>query len=191
MIGRTTMERSLAAALALVVAAPALARTVSGKEFPESVEVGGSKLVLNGAGVRRKLFLKIYVGGLYLPSPSSDAAGIVAADAPKRVRLVFLRNVSRDDLKKAYRVGIERNSPGAQVDALVAKLDDLAAALPDVLREGSEMAVTYVPGEGTTIVTGDGVRATVQGKDFADAIFRTWLGDRPADGSLKDAMLGR
>ena len=183
--------RSLAATLALAVAAPALARSVSGKEFPESVEVGGAKLVLNGAGIRRKFFLKVYVGGLYLQSPSGDAAGIVAADAPKRVRLVFLRNVSRADLKKAYRVGIERNSPDAQVDALVTKLDDLAAALPDVLREGSELAVTYVPGEGTTIVTGDGVRATVQGKDFADAMFRTWLGDRPADGSLKDAMLGR
>ena len=48
-----------------------------------------------------------------------------------------------------------------------------------------------MPGEGTTLSTDDGTRGSVAGKEFADAMFRTWLGDHPSDESLKDAMLGR
>jgi hypothetical protein len=32
---------------------------------------------------------------------------------------------------------------------------------------------------------------TVEGKDFADAMFRNWLGPSPADPSLKKAFLGK
>jgi hypothetical protein len=185
------LKRTLAAALALAFAAPASGKVVHGRELPEAIDVGGVRLVLNGAGIRTRFLFKVYVGALYLPAPSGDAAGIVAADVPKCVRMIFLRNVGRDTLRKAYHQGIERNSPGAMVPALEAQLDRLSDALPEEIKAGSELAVTYQPGRGTTISTGDGTRATVEGKEFADALFRTWLGDHPADHDLKDAMLGR
>jgi hypothetical protein len=31
----------------------------------------------------------------------------------------------------------------------------------------------------------------VEGKPFADALLRNWLGDKPADGDLKRGMLGK
>ena len=43
------------------------------------------------------------------------------------------------------------------------------------------MVVTYVPGHGTTVVAAGGTPVTVEGKDFADAMFRNWLGPEPAD----------
>jgi hypothetical protein len=60
------MKKLLAAAFALAVATPALARNVAGVEFPDSIDVGGQKLVLNGAGLRKKFIIKVYAGGLYV-----------------------------------------------------------------------------------------------------------------------------
>ena len=58
------------------------ARTLGGAEIPEQLVLRESTLLLNGAGVRHKYFVDVYVAGLYLEQRSSDAARIVAADAP-------------------------------------------------------------------------------------------------------------
>lgn len=185
------MKTLLAAALALCAAVPAPARAarVAGVEFPDRVEVAGHTLALNGVGVRKKFIIKVYAGGLYLAQPSRDAAAIVAADAPKRVRMIFLRDVTRKQVMDAYREGFEKNSAGPGLKDLVAKLDRLAPAIPAELKEGAEMLVTYVPGEGTTVISPAG-QATVEGKEFADALFKNWLGASPADGGLKQGLLG-
>jgi len=185
------MRRLLAAVVAVAVAAPAPApaREVGGVDFPDAVSVSGHDLRLNGAGIRKKLFVKVYAGGLYLARPSRDAAAIVAADEPKRVRMVFLRDVDKGKILDTYREGFRANSAGPALDALLAKLDRIAPAIVD-MRRGGEMFVTYVPGEGTTVAAAGGAPVTVEGKEFADAMFRNWLGPKPADGDLKAALLG-
>jgi hypothetical protein len=182
------MKKLALAVLALAVATPAHAKKVAGVEFPDAVEVGGQKLELNGAGLRKKFIIKVYAGGLYLAQRSGDAGAIVAADAPKRVRMVFLRDVDRKAILAAFREGFEANSR-AQLAELERGLQRIGPAIGDV-RRGGELVVTYVPGEGTT-VTGPAGTAVVEGKLFADALLRNWLGPKPADGDLKKGLLGK
>ncbi len=178
-----------AAVLAVVVlAAPALARDVSGVEVPDRETVAGQELRLNGVGVRKKLWIEVYVGALYVTTASADGEAIVGADAPKRVRMVFLRDVDRKAILGAFRDGFEANSR-AQLAALERDLERIGPAIGDV-KKGGEIVVTYVPGEGTTVI-GPAGTVTVQGKAFADALFRNWIGAKPADGDLKKRMLGR
>jgi hypothetical protein len=184
------MKKLAFAFLALSLATPALAKKVAGVEFPDSIEVGGQKLTLNGAGIRRKFVFKVYAGGLYLAERGGEAGAVVAADAPKRVRMVFLRDVTKKQIMDTYREGFEKNSGGPGLKGLLAKLDTIAPAIPD-LRKGAEMFVTYLPGEGTTVAAAGGGKVTVPGKEFADAMFNNWLGSAPADEELKAAMLGR
>ncbi len=185
------MRQAAAALAALLLAAPltARARGVAGVDLADTVTVDGKALQLNGAGLRKKLFIKVYVGALYLPARSSDAAAIVAADEPKHVRMVFVRGVDRDAILGAFRDGFRANSAGPQLPALEQELERIAPAIGDV-KEGGEITVTYVPGAGTT-VTGPKGTATVPGKPFADAMFRNWLGSDVADRDLKKRMLGR
>jgi hypothetical protein len=185
------MRTLLAAVLTLALAGPAAARDVAGQAFGDAVELGGRKLALNGAGIRKKLFIKVYAAGLYLEAASADADAVVAADAPKLVRMVFLRGVSRDQVMGAFREGFEKNSAGPGLPELLGKLDRLAPAIPADLEEGNELTVAYVPGEGTTVRGSGGGTVTVAGKVFADALFRSWLGPSPADGDLKKGLLGK
>lgn len=185
------MTRLALCAAALYLAGPAAAREVAGVKVPDTVSVEGAELKLNGAGLRRATMfhVKVYVGALYLTAPSKDADAIVRADEPKAVHMRFLRGVGKDKIMDAFREGFEKNSP-ADAKALKSGLDRVAAILPGELKEGSELVVTYVPGRGTTVASASG-EVTIEGKPFADAMFRNWLGREPADDDLKKGMLGQ
>jgi hypothetical protein len=182
--------RSLSAAL-LLAAAPALAADVAGVKVQESIVVDGAALALNGAGLRTKSFLKVkvYVGALYLPKKSTDPSAIVALDEPKAVRMTFLRSVDREAILGAFRDGFENNSK-AQLAELTPKLKQLEGAIPPEVKEGQVLEVVFVPGRGSTVGLVGGTSVTVEGKAFADALFRNWLGADPADPDLKKGMLG-
>jgi hypothetical protein len=181
--------RFLAASLALLAALPAPARDLGGHDIPDTAQVGGRTLVLNGAGIRRKLFFQIYVCALYLEERSSDPAAILAVDRAWQVTMHFMRNISHHKVLESFTEAFEQNSPG-QVTALGADLEKFHAVLED-LRQGQDLSISYVAGVGTTLRAPSGASATVPGKNFADAMLRTWLGDNPSDEALKAQMLGR
>ncbi|HTP53138.1 MAG TPA: chalcone isomerase family protein [Anaeromyxobacteraceae bacterium] len=202
--------RSLAAAL-LVVALPARTADVAGVAVPASIVVDGTALLLNGAGVRTvdsvnrhhdhaatpgsRVFLKVkvYVGALYLPRKMNDPASIVALDQPKAVRLTYLRGVARAKILEALKGGFESNSKD-QLAELLPKLKLLEPAIPEEVREGQVLSVTYIPGQGSVVGVDAGPPVTVEGKSFADALFRNWLGPKPLDDgleALQGALLGR
>jgi hypothetical protein len=168
---------------------PAAGRQVAGVLVPEAVLLRGRPLALNGAGLRRKLVFQVYVGALYLPARSGDAAAILAADEPWLVALTFRRDVGHDKLLEAFVQAFQLNSPG-ELDRLRGDLERFHAVLADVL-EGQALTLHYLPGEGTTLTTPGGGAATVPGHAFGEAMLRTWLGTHPADEGLKAALLGR
>ncbi|HUK66454.1 MAG TPA: chalcone isomerase family protein [Anaeromyxobacteraceae bacterium] len=182
------MSPSLLAALVLLLTAPGTSREVSGVEVPGTFTAGGQELKLNGAGLRRKFIVNVYVGALYLAELSHDAEAVVAVEAPKAVRMAFLRDVTRSQMMGAFREGFENNTKEGLSD-LLAKLSAVEGSLPN-LKRGEVLVVRYEPGQGSTIGVEGQPSVTVPGKDFADALFRCWLGPRPADDSLKKAMLG-
>jgi len=185
------MRRLAAAALALLLAAPALAKEVAGVAVPETATLAGKTLVLNGAGLRSKMFIKVYVGALYLEQKSGDANAILAADAPWKVTMSFKRDVDKKKILETFREGFENNSSSsAQLAQILPGLAQLDGALSD-LKNGQELVITYLPGTGATLTAPGGAAATVEGKPFADALLRNWLGEKPADGDLKKAMLGK
>ena len=185
------MTRIAAAALLACLSTTASAREIEGVKVPDTLDAGGSALVLNGAGVRKKSFLKVkvYVGALYLASRSKDPQAIVDSDESKAVRMVFMRDVDRDKILEAFKEGFENNSK-PQLASLLPKLETIRPAIPAELKEGQVLSVVYEPGKGSTVGVEGGKAVTVEGKDFADALFRNWFGKEPADSDLKEGMLG-
>lgn len=180
--------RTLVAALLLAAAVPAAAAVeIAGVKVPDTLTVEGKTLVLNGAGLRTKTFLKVkvYVGALYVSERSKDPAAILAQDAPRVIRLTLMRDVDKDSMLSSFREGIEANNPG-QTAALEPRLKQLEAAFPAEFKEGQVLAVTYVPGKGTTAAVEGEKAVAIPGKDFADAVFRIWIGPKPTDGGLED-----
>src|SRR5215467_157056 len=113
------------AALPVILAASILDTTVlagelAGATLPDTLKFGEMTLKLNGLGLRKKAMFKVYVGGLYLESPSKDAGAILATDQAKAIRMHFLRDLTKAQLVDVFQVGFEANEKDtlAQHDAL-------------------------------------------------------------------------
>lgn len=178
----------LAPALLLSLALPALGKEVAGVTLPETTTVEGKTLKLNGTGLRKKMVFKVYVAGLYLETPSRDAAAVISSDQVKRMQLSVLRSLSSKQVSEAIEEGFEKNSK-AHMTALKPRLDKLATLIPNV-EKGDQILLTYVPGKGTVVSAKNVEKGVIEGKDFADALFSVWLGPNPVQEDLKQALIG-
>jgi len=170
------------------LAMPASAAQLAGVTMPDTLAAGDKTLKLNGLGLRKKAIFKVYVGGLYLESPSKDACSILVTDQAKAIRMQFLRDLTKAQLVEAFQEGFDANAQDKVGQK--AAFDKMLALVPDV-KEGETMTVTYLPAKGTTLRVGDKGLGSFEGKGFADAVFSIWLGPTPPSEDLKNGMLGR
>lgn len=185
------MRRDLLLAVALLVTcAPTLAVEVAGVEVLAQVTTaGGDSLTLNGAGIRSKFFIKVYVGALYLPTPTRQAESILQQNAPVAMHLHIVHSeISKEKMVSAWTEGFEDNLSESERASLAPRINRFNGLFRTV-REGDTVALSYQPGHGTTVRINDDVRGVIEGRDFRDAWLRIWLGDRPADKSLKRDIL--
>jgi hypothetical protein len=176
--------------LMLLVPIAASAADVAGVKMEDKTTVNGQNLVLNGAGLRKKFFIKVYVGGLYLPAKMSNPASILAADSSRRMVMHFLYSVSKDQMCDAWEEGLEANTPKASAE--VKKDFKTLCSWMEPIPKGNRLVITYVPGTGTIVEVNGKVKGTLPGKATADAIVATWIGPKPAMGDdFKNAVLGK
>lgn len=184
------MLRSLVTLLVLLLSLPAAALDIHGVKLADKADVGGHQLLLNGAGTRTKVVFKVYVGSLYLPQAAKDIDAVLA-QAPRRIRMDLLRNLSADQLSDALLEGLKDNNSDAELAAIKGETDQMVMAMKGFgdVKEGSVVMLDYV--EGATRITLDGkLRATIAGEAFNKALTRVWLGSKPVQQDLKKAMLG-
>ena len=185
---RSTIKMAILA-LALAVP-PAFALTVEGVNVPESITVADTPLMLNGAGVRKRFFVKVYVGALYLPAKQTATAGVLDASGPKSVRLHFLyKELEAKKLTDAWTEGFKNNNSDAEFKALGARLDQFNGFFRSV-KQGETIFVDLLPNGETRVSINNEARGSVTGADFQQALLKIWLGDEPADADLKRGMLG-
>ena len=165
----------------------ALAGELAGVTLPDTLKSGEMTLKLNGLGLRKKSMFKVYVGGLYLESPS-EGRGRDPGDRPGEGHPdVF---PARPD-EGAARRGLPGRLRGNVKDKAAEKaaFDKMLALVPDV-KEGDTLTFTYLPGKGTTLQLGTKELGVFEGKGFAEAVFSIWLGPKPPSDDLKKGMLG-
>ncbi|RBL86230.1 hypothetical protein DDE05_11810 [Streptomyces cavourensis] len=186
----TALSLILAACLA---GAPALAADldVAGVRVPAQLSEGGHTLVLNGAGVRTKFVVKVYVAALYASASSQDAAALINSNEPRRMRLQLLRDVDSKSLDAALQEGLRDNTPKAELAALQGSAGRLSALMAEIgsAREGDVIDLDF-DARGVSVTDNGKPRGRIDDPAFARALLRVWLGDHPAQSSLKKALLG-
>lgn len=190
----TTAFRSLLAAACLVLAASsANAAQVSNINYDDTMRVAGQDLQLNGLGIRTKLFFKVYAAGLYLPRKSAKVSDILAMEGARRVRLVFMRELSSDDFGQAFMDGLNKNSTTEEKTKLLnqtLKFGQMFAMVPR-MNKGDTLLLDWVPGTGTVVTLNGGkIGEPLPDIAFYNALLKIWIGNDPADNSLKPALLG-
>lgn len=184
--------RTFALALALSLfawsPAPSVAADLEGVSMEDSMSAGGRTLTLQGLGLRTKFRFRVYVAGLYLEAPTSDAGKVVSGSGGKAIRMHMMRALDSEKVGDSIESGFIKNS-ASEMPALRARLDQLKAMFPSV-EKGDIVTLTWVPGRGTVVTANAEELGVIEGADFASALFKVWFGSDPVQSDLKAGMLG-
>jgi Chalcone isomerase-like len=175
---------------ALLSPVPCLAATaeLDGVKLPGTASVDGKTLHLNGIGLRTYsiLGIHIYVAGLYLEHPNTNAEAIMRSPETKLMKIRFVRNVGADAARDAWRSALEANCLApCRLDP-----DDVARflALVPAMHAGDRYSILFT-GRGATVTADGAPLGTITKPQFAAAVLATFIGARPASPRLKAALL--
>ena len=168
------------------------AKEIEGVVIPETYTSTNSdtELLLNGAGIREKFFLDIYIGALYLPARTPDASAILGDNGPASVLMhILYGEVSKQKITDGWTDGLEDNLSDKEMLALKPQLEQFNS-LFQTLHKGDRIRIDYTPGIGTEVRINDKLRGVVEGNGFYRSLLRIWIGSNPVTKSLKQEMLG-
>jgi hypothetical protein len=166
-------------------------KKVSGVSLPASEQFGKYELNLNGAGVREKFWIDLYVGALYLSNPSSDGNQVLNADEAMAVKLhIVSKLISSEKMIDAVREGFE-NSTNDNTKPIESKIEKFIGFFEDEITKGDIFDITYQPGKGVVAYKNGKEKGIIEGMEFKKALFGIWLSNNPADDDLKEGMLGK
>ncbi len=171
----------------------AQAGQLAGIEVEDQITIArNTTLKLNGMGLREKAWFDIYVGSLYLATPSHDAAEVIAQPGPFRVQMdILYAAIAGEKLVAAWQEGFEKNQSADSLAELDARIKQFNALFSESALKGDRIQIDYLPSKGTRVIKNNKLLGTIEGEDFKKAVLAIWLGNAPADAELKEGMLDK
>ena len=186
------MKNILIAGILILLIPSIQAAEISGVFIKDQVTAeNGETLVLNGAGLREKLWVDVYVGSLYLVNKTDNVAEILSAPNASRIQMDFVyKEVAKKKLLRAWEDGFVKNQSKETMAALKERIEQFYGYFDKNVVAKDQYILDYVPGKGTTVTKNKKVLGLIEGEDFKNALMEIWLGNYPADKGLKKGMLG-
>lgn len=188
------MKNLMLALVAVLCLSSAHAVEVVGVKFDDVATVGGGEVVANGAGLRKKAFFKVYAMVLYLPGKQSEPEAVQSGKGAKRVAISLLRDLSAQQFVDALQEGIAENHTEAEMATLKDRVKQFSEAMLSVgeAKTGTVVLIDWIPETGTRLtVNGQAKGKDIAGEDFYQALLKIWLGKKPVQDDLKQALLGK
>ena len=163
--------------------------TMHGATFKRFMKIKEDQLVYNGAGLRQKFGLDLYVSALYLPKKNANSNSVINADEMQAISIKIISNlVTREKFNQVVAEGFEKSSHGK---ASSAERDAFKGFFSADIKKGDDILLLYKPGKGVGAIINGEYKGLVKGLEFKKALWAIWLGDNPANDKLKDRMLGK
>ncbi|MFI3247139.1 MAG: chalcone isomerase family protein [Ferrimonas sp.] len=173
---------------ALLFCGTVLAKTIAGVELPNQAIIDNTSINYQGAGVRTKFFMKLYVASLY---GSGQAEAMLSGQQPAMIQLDILSGlITSENMKTTIEEGFQQ-SAGAQFADLKPKIQTLMAAFDGPISEGDRFQIRSFPGQPVELHKNGQPLTAIEGDAFREALLGIWLGSKPVSGRLKSEMLGQ
>ena len=160
---------------------------IGGKVLPDKIQAGDNELTINGAGLRKKVIIKVYACALYLMEKDNDAEAIIEADKPIAVKMHFIyKAVAPAKLIEAWNTGFGKSD----ISNLHEEIKTFNSYFTKDAVKDDVYDIIYVPEVGTSVYMNNELKGTIPGLEFKKAVFSIWLGEQTELPKLKKAMLG-
>ncbi|MEN9743155.1 MAG: hypothetical protein RLZZ65_960 [Bacteroidota bacterium] len=175
--------------LGLTSVSIAQTKKIHGVNFYTELKLGDENLVLNGAGLREKYWMDLYVAALYLPKKSNEAGKIIYNDQEMAIHIkIISSSVTRERFIESVNEGFANSTHGKATKEEIKKF---VGFFSEPISEGDKINLDYIPGKGVRVTKNGTVKGTIPGLEFKKALFAIWLGTPPVQESLKNEMLGK
>lgn len=166
---------------------------VEGVSLRETLVAHGQKLVLNGAGVRKRGYYKANVVALYLPDRLTTPDAIYKLDGVRRIELRLLRDFSSSTISRLFVSDFKQCATDVEFKQLIDVVAHIGAIYSDVrsVSAGDVFTIDWVPGVGIVPSQNDKPLTDKPIKsELAYQIYlRMFIGPTVPDG-LRNALLG-
>ncbi len=163
-------------------------RPIKSEELSAHYKINQADLQLRGAGVKSFLMMKVFTAKFYASADIPPEA-ILLEGEPKHLEVHFYTHIGARDFTNFTISTIKKNLSAKEVKAVSDRFAKMGEYFPDI-NSGDTLALTYVPGEGTSFIHNGKVKGIIPGGDFGKAVFSTWIGPKPFDVHLKVQILG-
>lgn len=174
---------------ALLFIAPSLSfsKIVSDVNIPDTYKVGDKDLVLNGVGIRTKTFLrvKVYVGGFYMESKSSDPNTFLNDGKDKFIIMHFVRDVGKDKLVGGWNEAF--NNAVKDQSNIKAQINEFNEFMSDI--EENKAITIHFSNTGVEVQM-NGKTKKIENAEFSKALLSVWF-INAEDEDLRDGLLGK
>jgi hypothetical protein len=171
---------------------PASAAEIEGVGFDDVVELDGTRLALNGMGLRELYIVKTWVAALYAPDPFRSANELIADRGPRRLVIALVADVSIERVARSILDAMRRSHDPVLLASIEAQVQSFVAALRSIgpSRKGDRLVLDLVDGTLRLSFNGGRVGDPIAGPAFRDAVLRAFVGERPIDDALRRGLLG-
>lgn len=177
---------------ATFLALSAQAVEIGGVDMPDEMKtVDSQTLKLNGAGIREKWMMDLYVGALYLKQQESDAVKVIKSEDEMAIRLHIVSDLITSEKMTSATVEGLTNATHGNTAPIQKEIDAFLGTFKEPIKKGDVFDLVYIPNEGVKVFKNNQLKNTIAGQEFKQAMFGIWLCDEPAQKSLKAEMLGK
>jgi hypothetical protein len=159
------------------------------KNFPHTIVIEYNneplKLSLTGLTIRRKFFFDIYSIAHYLQKQTNTVGlnisydniynNILRNNSIKQISMVFLRNLSAEQIQKSLRSGIKLNSNENEYLKILPQVEKFMQAIYSDVKKNDEFTIRWFP-DGTVSSLFQGKQISlIKGKNFAKTLWAIWF----------------
>ena len=153
--------------------------------------MGNETLKFNGAGIREKYFLDMYVGSLYLSEKSQDKNKIMNTDETMAITLDIVSSlITSEKMITAVDEGFKSSTNG-NIASIESKINTFKAIFKKEIKKGDHFVIAYEKGKGVVVTKNGKAEEAIPGLAFKKALFGIWFCNKPADIDLMNGMLGK
>ncbi|MDB9964464.1 chalcone isomerase family protein [Vicingaceae bacterium] len=163
---------------------------ISGVTPAKTIEVNSTTLNFNGASLREKFFLYLYVGALYSTTKTNDSKVVIDKDESMAITLDIVSSlITSEKMLTAIGEGFD-NSTNQNTNPFTAKIALFKSSFKEEIKIGDHYVIEFIKDSGTEIHKNGKKITTIPGLDFKKVLFEIWFCDEPADKDLMEGMLG-
>ena len=176
--------------LVLMLPSFAHAKVIGDIDVVEQMTVDEQPLILNGAGVRSKFFIDLYVGSLYLPTKVQILDDVLAQPIAVIQLTITSGMITSDKMRDAITDGFDAATDG-DTHSIAKDIEHFTQLFADEIVEGDRFTFVTQKGKGVSSIKNGKAQGDIAGEAFRQALLKIWLGEHPAQQSLLEAMLAQ